>query len=505
MGLFFIHIIKSSFCLIAFYLAYKMFLSKETFHRANRFILLSIIVASMIIPAMQLTISAPSVAALPVRVHNFEQLLFKQPTQSGGFTTGLAEIIYPLLFCIYFIGFFVQLIISGINFIRIYKLANSAKQMPFGKYIIAVTTQQHPAFSWGKYIVLSEKEYAGNPEIIIQHELIHLERRHSLDLLLTEITIILFWFNPAVRLLTQELKDTHEFEVDSALISQGVDAKAYQLLLIRKAAGEKIYSIANTFNQSKLAVRIKMMLRQRSAPWASLKYLCIVVLSTFSIIAFAKPGIAENIQAMSTEKLGSFIKKQVNKISGPVKEDLPVKKEKQPDKAVSAPLTLSDHAPGSSVARADQQEIITGKEGTPICIVDGKPITYADFKLINPDDIKTVTVLKEKEATEAYGEKGKSGAIIISLFKERQPTVNNNAASLLKFMLSAVNKPKCVFFLNGTKLSDEQQVAINRALPSMANINNLIESIVTITGKEALDKYGDEGINGVLEIHLKSR
>ncbi|WP_316843945.1 M56 family metallopeptidase [Pedobacter psychrodurus] len=482
-----------------------MFLSRETFHRVNRFILLSIIVASMIIPAMQLTISSPSVAALPVRVQNFEQLLFKQPKQPGGLTNGLADIIYPVLFCIYFIGFLVQLIVSGINFIRIYKLANGAKHVPFGNYIIAVTSQEHPAFSWGRYIVLSEKEYAGNPEIIIQHELIHLERRHSLDLLLTEITIILFWFNPAVRLLTQELKDTHEFEVDSALISQGVDAKAYQLLLIRKAAGEKIYSIANTFNQSKLGVRIKMMLRQPSAPWATLKYLCIVVLSTFSIIAFAKPGIAEKIQAMSTEKLGSFIKKQVSNISDPVKEELPVKSEKQLLKKALAPLTVSDDTPKSPAPATDQQEIINGKEGTPICIVDGKPITCADFKLINPDDIKTVTVLKEKEARDAFGEKGKSGAIVISLFKDRQPTASNNAESLLKFMLSSANKPKCIFFLKGTKLSDEQQVVLNRVLPSMANINNFIESIVTITGKEASSKYGDQGINGVLEIHLKSR
>jgi hypothetical protein len=306
MGLFFIHIIKSSLCLVAFYLAYKMLLSKETFYRANRFILLAIIIASMLIPFIQLTISQPSVAVVPVHIQNFEHVLLQQPAQFNLFKTASADGIYSLLFCIYLIGFFVQLTISIINFVRIHRLANRAVHIPFGKYIIAITSQDQSAFSWGKYIVLSRKEYDSQPEIIIQHELMHLKRLHSLDLFLTEITIVLFWFNPVVRLLIQELKDTHEFEVDDALIRQGVDAKEYQLLLIRKAAGDKIYSIANTFNQSKLSVRIKMMLRQRSNPWAQLKYLCIIVLTLFSVICVCQAGRSRAAKSHINGKAGQI-------------------------------------------------------------------------------------------------------------------------------------------------------------------------------------------------------
>ena len=39
MGIFFVYILKSSVCLVVFYLFYRLLLSRETFHRFNRFAL----------------------------------------------------------------------------------------------------------------------------------------------------------------------------------------------------------------------------------------------------------------------------------------------------------------------------------------------------------------------------------------------------------------------------------------------------------------------------------
>ena len=50
MGLFFIYSLKVGLCLIAFYLVYKLLLSKETFHTFNRLALLTVIAVSVLIP-----------------------------------------------------------------------------------------------------------------------------------------------------------------------------------------------------------------------------------------------------------------------------------------------------------------------------------------------------------------------------------------------------------------------------------------------------------------------
>ncbi|MEO1033574.1 MAG: M56 family metallopeptidase [Bacteroidota bacterium] len=56
---------------------------------------------------------------------------------------------------------------------------------------------------------------------------------------------------------------------------------------------------------------------------------------------------------------------------------------------------------------------ISGIEGDPLIIVDGKEVSREKFKSLNPKKIKTVTVLKDESAIEKYGDKGKNGVIIV--------------------------------------------------------------------------------------------
>ena len=69
MGAFFIYILKSSVCLVLFYLFFRVLLSKETFHRFNRVALLGVLflsyrresdIVGLRLPA-QFLLSAPQV------------------------------------------------------------------------------------------------------------------------------------------------------------------------------------------------------------------------------------------------------------------------------------------------------------------------------------------------------------------------------------------------------------------------------------------------------------
>ena len=165
-------------------------------------------------------------------------------------------------------------------------LLKSGKKEDIGSYLPGrkerVTLIVHNCdiapFSWMGYIVISRKDLEENGREILIHELAHIHNRHSWDLLVADVCIFFQWFNPASWLLKQELQNIHEFEADETVIKEGVDAKQYQLLLIKKAVGTRLYSMANSFNHSKLKKRITMMLKEKSSPWARLKYLYVLSL-----------------------------------------------------------------------------------------------------------------------------------------------------------------------------------------------------------------------------------
>ena len=135
---------------------------------------------------------------------------------------------------------------------------------------------------------MSEEDYACGGGTILVHEQAHQRLGHSWDLLLVDLLGCLQWFNPAMWLLRVELRAVHEYEADEQVLRCGVDAKDYQMLLIKKAVGGRWYSIANSLNHSNLKNRITMMLRKRSSRWARAKALYVLPLACLALGAFAQ-------------------------------------------------------------------------------------------------------------------------------------------------------------------------------------------------------------------------
>ena len=142
--------------------------------------------------------------------------------------------------------------------------------------------------SWCRNIVISERDLRENGAAILAHERAHVRLHHSLDLLLVDLAGAVQWFNPAMWLLRRDLRAIHEYEADAAVIASGVDARSYQLLLIRKAVGGRWYSIANSFNHSKLKNRITMMLREKSSRRTRARALLLLPLAGLALGAFAE-------------------------------------------------------------------------------------------------------------------------------------------------------------------------------------------------------------------------
>ena len=307
MGLFFVYILKSSVCLAGFYLFYRLLLSKETFHRFNRMALLGLLVFSCLIPFVEVTVKEPSEMALPFL--SMEEMLM----MAGQVETEAMEEAIPVfpwrewLLVGYWVGILFFLLRHLWSLGRMLRLLGRCQRKVMENGIILYTHHEKVApFSWMKAIVISEEDLEENGDAILKHEYAHIRNRHSWDLLLAEVCIFFQWFNPAAWLLKQELQNIHEYEADEWVISQGIDAKKYQLLIIKKAVGARLYSIANSFNHSSLKKRITMMIKKKSNPWARMKYLYVLPLAAIAVAAFARPEVSNKLEEISSVKVNDL-------------------------------------------------------------------------------------------------------------------------------------------------------------------------------------------------------
>ena len=307
MGIFFVYILKSSVCLALFYLFYRLLLSKETFHRFNRVALLGVLVLSFFIPMVQVSVHEPSGVEQPFL--SLEEMLLMADLEPAGVVEE-ASAPFPwraLVLLVYILGIFFFLGRHLWSLGRMLRLLRTSRREKLeGGIILFVHRAKVAPFSWMKMMAVSEEDLEENRSAILTHERAHIANRHSWDLLLAEGCIFFQWFNPAAWLLKQELQNIHEYEADEWVIENGIDAKTYQLLIIKKAVGARLYSIANSFNHSSLKKRITMMIKKKSNPWARMKYLYVLPLAAVAVAAFARPEVSNKLDEISSVKVNDL-------------------------------------------------------------------------------------------------------------------------------------------------------------------------------------------------------
>ena len=315
MGIFLVYILKSAACLAVFYLFYKLLMSRDTFHRFNRFALLGLLVLSSVLPLVEVSVNRP--APVHETMLTLEQLLLLADVQAEGEivsqpTTALWVRVALLVYLAGIVFFAVRNLWSlgrlGV-LLRRGRLERLADWLPgrVENVRLVVHNRDIAPFSWMRYIVLSRKDLEENGREILIHELAHIRNHHSWDLLLADLCIFVQWFNPAAWLLKQELQTIHEYEADDTVLREGVDAKKYQMLLIKKAVGTRLYSMANSFNHSSLKKRITMMLKEKSSPWARVKYLYVLPLAALAVSAFARPEVSAVADELSSAKVNDLV------------------------------------------------------------------------------------------------------------------------------------------------------------------------------------------------------
>ncbi|MCQ2237231.1 MAG: M56 family metallopeptidase [Bacteroidales bacterium] len=281
--------LKVAILLASFYMFYRLLLSKETFHKVNRCILLFTAVASFVLPFCVITITEVStmkVGVGPLLMAHFEnggivELVEETSTQDWW---QFALLIIMILGAV-IVG--AKTVWSIVSVSRIIK-KGVRKFLPDGTEIIISDKAKHGPFSWMRFIVLSEDDLKEPYKSIILHEQGHIAYGHSWDIIITDLLTSIQWFNPAIWMLRADLRALHEYQADDYALRGGINVKEYQLLLIKKAISMSGYSVANGFNHSILKNRITMMLSKKSSVRGLVKSLYLIPAVGISLTAFAE-------------------------------------------------------------------------------------------------------------------------------------------------------------------------------------------------------------------------
>ena len=448
-----LYVIKAAITLALLYSCFFLFLSKETFHRFNRCMLVGIMLVSLFMPMFHFTTSHPTTLNEEVYIvqnyieHDTTPIIVTEQ-QAQGITWIQA------LTWIYMAGVVLMLILTLVQATSLIRFMSSGVRHTDSQgNTVILHNNDVPPFSIFRYIVMSVKDYESSRQYILTHEQEHIRLGHTYDLLLLQGMKTLMWFNPFIWFLSRDLKAVHEYEADQAVINQGIDAKSYQQLLVMKVVGNRLQPFTNNLNHGSLKKRIVMMYQKPSNRWLMLKALCAIPVAALTINTFATPIETDPVEDM-VKTLETTNVPTINE----VKEALPSPKtaEEASEEKPFAITTDSNNIDDNPLVLVNDVEI-----NLPVDIKTITNETIAEALGIQKDDIEGITVLIDNAATTIFGERGKNGVVDIkvvkSAFLNRLPGIQKNEAGTYSINGRKVQK----ILVNGKEffkaLSDDQE------------------------------------------------
>jgi hypothetical protein len=201
---------------------------------------------------------------------------------------------------------------------------------------------------------------------------VHSEQNHTVDVLISRLFCILFWFNPLIWLYKKAILQNLEFIADNEATKKISDKKAYQFTLLKITTHENCVAITNHFYQSLIKKRIVMLNKNQSKKSNSWKYTLVLP----ALVAFVS---LFQIEVIAQEKVKEETIKMESK--NPVTTTLEIQQEKDSIKKIKALVVNNSKNEG-----IDQNTEI---------FIDGKKVSKEELDRTNPDDITTMNVIKE--------------------------------------------------------------------------------------------------------------
>jgi TonB family protein len=445
------YLLKSVLWLTGFALVYILFLRNERYFMLKRIYLIAGILVSFLFPLISIHYR------IDVPVPVIDQTPFMQADISGSPMVHRSapdkSVNYQLILLIVYLAGMILLVFrevrrAGSLFKVIYKEKASDNEQ-----VKLIRAAGFPvSFSFFNYIFINPSINDNEVKEIMNHELVHVRQKHWLDLLLAEILHLVQWVNPFVWIYSGFIRQNHEYLADEEALQRTSNPTNYRAALINQLLDSPVISLSNSFNYSLNKKRFDMMKKIITSPYRKMKVL--FVLPVFAIIfyAFATPEYNYLYPAGNTLSESNTPVITDGKLKGVV-----INEENKPFAGVYIVVTgtnegtTTDESGNFTIGNVQEEAfVVISKEGyktqfvkanfkremsiklvkdpdydkqvqlrstpiggavtNPLVVIDGV-ISDKGVKDISPEDIESVTVRKDKYATDKYGDKGKDGVI----------------------------------------------------------------------------------------------
>ncbi|PWB23687.1 M56 family metallopeptidase [Flavobacterium sp. HTF] len=532
----FIYIIKSASLILLFYCAYYFLLRKETFFNSNRWFLLSGLLVSAILPLFVYTktiwidtvqsLDMDAQSALPHSIEN-ESFHFNW--------------IYFML-GLYTLGFLVFMIKFALDFYSLNSILRGKKIQQQADFKFVDVNDNIAPFSYFEYIVYNSSMFTPSElENIIAHEKVHSDQNHTIDVLISRLFTIIFWFNPIVWLYKKAITQNLEFIADSEAAKKLLDKKAYQYTLLKITTHESCVAITNHFYQSLIKKRIVMLNKNQSKKRNSWKYYTVIPVLAAFVLLFQVEVVAKEKQQIIKDAAGEIKSVDVYKIrKSSTDADLKQIKEKlksihnidfeasEIKRNAENELTsiIIDVKNGSQEAKSIQTAgNQTIKDFGVVVITDQNGIKKVG---IQTDDTK-VGVSKEinLDSKTTKGSKTVTGNKIIiktdtndntNSITSTKTNTNNNTNSSTNVNVNTDTNSTTITVRDGSTIAVSNSVKTNKdgkqliiidgeekpSAFSLDDINsNDIKTMNVYKGEASIAKFGEKGKNGVIVIETR--
>jgi len=407
------YLLEANIYLAVFYLLYFALLNNTTHYKMNRVYLLVTSVIAYIIPVLQLGI---------LRRHDYGDgqtvTIMLNPNLRPAVTHALT--LQDVILYAYIIGILITMIVLIFKVTQLVKLTKVEKISSDDGYKLITLEDSNTAFSFFNYVFIGTK--VSGADTVLRHELVHINQKHSLDILFLEVMKIINWFNPFIYLVQRSLKTVHEYIADEQTAAYENDTLAYSSFLVNNAYGVSGTSITHSFfNYNLLKKRIIMLNQKRSGNLARLKYLAALPvcagLLCVSTLGFSKTygwvdiaprqqidttktlKLSEPVNVKVSKKVNQEIDKQIKEVRAKQKPVMltlmpPAKQNKvqeitiDPVQDTGKTADLIKKLPGVKI-EPNGDMIVQGKKVTKVRI-NGKPISgdKAPKEEITIDEVK---------------------------------------------------------------------------------------------------------------------
>lgn len=291
-----IYLAKFVLCSGLFLLTYLLLLDKEKAHRFKRLYLLASLFLSLTIPLI--TIESKGEIA-PIETIAY---FYNRPLTSPSIVATVA----PVQEQTNYIPYLIMGVYMGISAVLLFKFSRNI-------FLLVSKIKRSSKTNWkGTTVVLSENpsvpysfincifvdktdfEHGQIAEEILQHELAHVQQKHSIDVIIIELLQLFFWFNPFLYFYRKAIQTNHEYLADEAVINACQDISTYQLVLIQQVSKQSGLTLTSQFNYLTIKKRLMMMSKTYSMKKLVAKQLILLPVVGLAVMMFATQTIAQN-------------------------------------------------------------------------------------------------------------------------------------------------------------------------------------------------------------------